>query len=155
MSNKEKILDLYYNQHLKQNKIAEIVGTTTQYVSKVVRTDKRNKEEKEKRKKENSENIKIYLQEYFKTYNRPKKDDNSYEQMIAQQIQDSIELSFSNNNISDYAFVKWNSSAYHTNNKGNLVIDRKLKVGYDVPKSVNMNIKIPTQKYKNRCVYSY
>lgn len=75
--------------------------------------------------------------------------------MIAQQIQDSMELSFSNSNISDYAFVKWNSSAYHTNNKGNLVIDRKLKVGFDVPKSVNMNIKIPAQKYKNRCVYSY
>lgn len=155
MSNKEKILDLYYNQHLKQNEIAKIVDTTTQYVSKVVRTDKRNIEEKEKRKKENSENRKIYLQEYFKTYDRPKKDDNSYEQMIAQQIQDSMELSFSNSNISDYAFVKWNSSAYHTNNKGNLVIDRKLKVGFDVPKSVNMNIKIPTQKYKNRCVYSY
>lgn len=155
MSNKEKILDLYYNQHLKQNEIAKIVDTTTQYVSKVVRTDKRNIEEKEKRKKENSENRKIYLQEYFKTYNRPKKDDNSYEQMIAQQIQDSMELSFSNSNISDYAFVKWISSAYHTNNKGNLVIDRKLKVGFDVPKSVNMNIKIPTQKYKNRCVYSY
>ena len=33
MSNKEKILDLYY-------KIAGIVGTTTQYVSKVVRTKK-------------------------------------------------------------------------------------------------------------------
>lgn len=155
MSNKEKILDLYYNQHLKQNEIAKIVDTTTQYVSKVVRTDKRNIEEKEKRKKKNSENRKIYLQEYFKTYNRPKKDDNSYEQMIAQQIQDSMELSFSNSNISDYAFVNWNSSAYHTNNKGNLVIDRKLKVGFDVPKSVNMNIKIPTQKYKNRCVYSY
>ena len=155
MSNKEKILDLYYNQHLKQNEIAKIVDTTTQYVSKVVRTDKRNIEEKEKRKKENSENRKIYLQEYFKTYNRPKKDDNSYEQMIAQQIQDSMELSFSNSNISDYAFVKWNSSAYHTNNKGNLVIDRKLKVGFDVQKSVNMNIKITTQKYKNRCVYSY
>lgn len=155
MSNKEKILDLYYNQHLKQNEIAKIVDTTTQYVSKVVRTDKRNIEEKEKRKKENSENRKIYLQEYFKTYNRPKKEDNSYEQMIAQQIQDSMELSFSNNNISDYAFVKWNSSAYHTNNKGNLVLNRKLKVGFDVPKSVNMNIKIPTQKYKNRCIYSY
>ena len=112
-------------------------------------------EKREKGKKENSENRKIYLQEYFKTYNRPKKDDNSYEQMIAQQIQDSMELSFSNSNISDYAFVKWNSSAYHTNNKGNLVIDRKLKVGFDVPKSVNMNIKIPTQKYINRCFYSY
>lgn len=155
MSNKEKILDLYYNQHLKQNKIAEIVGTTTQYVSKVVRADKRNKQEKEKRKNENSENRKVYLQEYFKTYDRPKKDDNSYEQMIAQQRQDSMELSFGNNIISDYAFAKWNSSAYHTNTKGNLVIDRKLKVGFDVPKSINMNIKVPTQKYKNRCVYSY
>ena len=155
MSNKEQILDLYYNQHLKQNKIAEIVGTTTQYVSKVVRADKRNKQEKEKRKNENSENRKVYLQEYFKTYDRPKKDDNSYEQMIAQQRQDSMELSFSNNIISDYAFAKWNPNAYHTNSKGNLVLNRNLKVGFDVPKSINMNIKVPTQKYKNRCVYSY
>ena len=155
MNTKEQILDLYYNRHLKQNEIARIVGKSCPYVSKVVKTDKRNKKEKESRKKTNAENRKVYLQEYFKTYARPKKDDNSYEQMIAQQIQDSMELSFSNNNISDYAFVKWNSSAYHTNNKGNLVIDRKLKVGFDVPKSVNMTIKIPTQKYKNRCVYSY
>ena len=155
MSNKEKILDLYYNQHLKQNEIAKLVGTTAQYVSKVVRADKRNKEEKEKRKTENSENRKVYMQEYFKTYNRPKKNDNSYEQMVAQQIQDSLELSFSNNIISDYAYAKWNSSAYHTNSKGNLVLNRNLKVGFDVPKSINMNIKVPTQKYKNRCVYSY
>lgn len=155
MSNKEKILDLYYNQHLKQKQIADIVGTSTQYVSKVVRADKRNKEEKEKRKTENSENRKVYMQEYFKTYNRPKKDDNSYEQMVAQQIQDSLELSFGNNIISNYDYAKWNSSAYHTNSKGNLVLNGNLKVGFDVPKSINMNIKVPTQKYKNRCVYSY
>ena len=155
MTNKDKILDLYYNEHLKQKEIADIVGTSTQYVSKVVRADKRNKEEKEKRKTENSENRKVYIQEYFKTYNRPKKDDNSYEQMVAQQIQDSLELSFSSNIISDYAFAKWNSSAYHTNSKGNLVLNRNLKVGFDVPKSINMNIKVPTQKYKNRYVYSY
>ena len=155
MSNKDKILDLFYNEHLKQKEIADIVGTSTQYVSKVVRADKRNKEEKEKRKIEISENRKVYMQEYFKTYNRPKKDDNSYEQMVAQQIQDSLELSFGNNIISDYAYAKWNSSAYHTNSKGNLVLNRNLKVGFDVPKSINMNIKVPTQKYKNRCVYSY
>ena len=47
MSNKDKILDLFYNKHLKQKEIANIVGTSTQYVSKVVRADKRNKEEKE------------------------------------------------------------------------------------------------------------
>ena len=154
MNTKEQILDLYYNQHLKQNEIAKIVEKSCPYVSKVVKADNRNKQEKENRKKTNAESRKVYLQEYFKTYDRPKKDDNSYEQMIAQQKQDSLELSYSNN-MSDYAFAKWNSSAYHTNSKGNLVIDRKLKVGADIPKSLNMNIKVPTQKYKNRYVYSY
>lgn len=154
MNTKEQILDLYYNRHLKQNEIAKIVEKSCPYVSKVVKTDNRNKQEKETRKKTNAENRKVYLQEYFKTYDRPKKDDNSYKQMLSQQKQDAMELSYSNN-MSDYAFAKWNSSAYHTNSKGNLVIDRKLKVGADIPKSLNMNIKVPTQKYKNRYVYSY
>ena len=154
MIDKQQILDLYYNQHLKQNEIAKIVGTTNQYVSKVVKADSRNNQEKEYRKQINSEQRKTYLQEYFKTYDRPKKDDNSYEQMVAQQKQDVMELSYTSNTMSDYAFAKW-SSIYHTNSKGNLVIDRKLKVCADVPKSINMNIKVPTQKYKNRCVYSY
>lgn len=155
MSNKDRILDLYYNEHLKQKEIADIVGTSTQYVSKVVRADERNKKEKECRKQTNSEKRKIYMQNYFQNYDRPKKEDLAYQQMIAQLGQDILELSFSNNIISDYAFAKWNSSAYHRNNKGNLVLNRNLKVGFDVPKSINMNIKVPTQKYKNRCVYSY
>lgn len=154
MNTKEQIIDLYYNQHLKQNEIAKIVGKSCPYVSKVIKADNRNKQEKETRKKANAENRKVYLQEYFKTYDRLKKDDNSYEQMLAQQRQDAMELSYSNNTMSDYVLAKW-SSIYHTNSKGNLVIDRKLKVGSDVPKSINMNIKVPTQKYKNRYVYSY
>lgn len=154
MNIKEQILDLYYNKHLKQNEIAKIVRKSCPYVSKVVKADNRNKEEKETRKKTNAENRKVYLQKYFKTYDRPKKDDNSYEQMIAQQKQDSMELSYNNNTMSDYALAKW-SSIYHTNSKGNLSIDSKLKVGADIPKTINMNIKVPTQKYKNRYVYSY
>lgn len=155
MSNKDKILDLFYNEHLKQKEIAEIVGTSTQYVSKVVRADSRINQEKEYRKQTNSEQRKIYMQNYFKTYNRPKKEDLVYQQMIAQLEQDILELSFKNNIISDHAFAKWNSSAYHTNSKGNLVLNRNLKVGFDVPKSINMNIKVPTQKYKHKYCYSY
>ena len=155
MSNKDKILDLFYNEHLNQKEIAEIVGTSTQYVSKVVRADSRINQEKEYRKQTNSEQRKIYMQNYFKTYNRPKKEDLAYQQMIAQLEQDILELSFKNNIISDHAFAKWNSSAYHTNSKGNLVLNRNLKVGFDVPKSINMNIKVPTQKYKHKYCYSY
>ena len=155
MSNKDKILDLFYNKHLKQKEIADIVGTSTQYVSKVVRADKRNKEEKESRKQNNSEKRKIYMQNYFKTYNRPKKEDLAQQQMIAQLEKDILKLSFKNNNISDYAFAKWNPNAYHTNSKGNLVLNRNLIVGFDVTKSINMNIKVPTQKYKHKYCYSY
>ncbi len=155
MSNKEKILDLYYNEHLKQNQIAKLLDVTAQYVSKVVKADNRIKQEKATRQKENSQRRKVYMHEYFKTYDRPKKDDNSYEQMLAQQRLDSMELSYSNTNISDYDFAKWNQSAYYRNSKGKLSLVKGLKVGSDVPRTINMNIKVPTQKYKNKYVYSY
>lgn len=148
MDTKEQILDLYYNQHLKQKEIAKIVGKSNPYISKIVRADSRNKREKENRKKENTKNRKDYLQDYFKNYHRPKKNDNSYEQLLALLKQDVLELSYGCNELSDYAFAKWNSSAYHTDKKGNLVIDKKLNVGFDVPKSVNRNVKVPTQKHK-------
>jgi hypothetical protein len=152
---KEDILDLYYNKHLKQNEIAKIVGTSNQYVSKIVKADFRYKQEKENRKTDNAEKRKQYLKDYFENYDRPKKEkDNSYEQLQALHEQASRELSYTNNDISDYAYAKWNLSAYHRNSKGNLVIDRKLKVGFDVPKTINMNIKVPTQRYKNICCFS-
>lgn len=155
MSNKNIILDLYFNQHLKQIEIAEQLNLSKQYVSKIINTDSRNKQEKETRKQSNSEKRTAYLKEYFKTYERHKKDDDSYNQMLARQKQDSYELSYCSNNISDYAYRKWNPSAYNTNSKGNLVLDRKLKVGFDIPKSINMNIKVPTQKYKSRYCFSH
>ena len=52
MNTKEQILNLYYNHHLKQNEIAKIVGKSCPYVSKVVKSDNRNKQEKETRKKQ-------------------------------------------------------------------------------------------------------
>ncbi len=51
--------------------------------------------------------------------------------LILLDIEASKELSYSSE-MSDLAYRKWNSSAYHRNCKGNLVIDRKLKVGADV-----------------------
>ena len=153
---KEKILDLFFNEHLKQINIAQILDVSKQYVSKILKADSRYAEAKQNKLKENAIKRKEYLTEYFKTYQRPKDEDNSYEQMKAQQNQDSLELSYYNSGyINDYAFAKWNLSAYHRNKKGNLILNKDLKVGFDVPRTVNMNIKVPTQKYKNRCLCSY
>ena len=151
MENQENILDLYYNKHLKQKDIATMVGVSKQYVSKVVKADSRCKEEKQTRKDKNAIKRKDYMKEYFKNYVRLKKEDNSYEQLKALQYQDSLELSYSNSNINDYAFAKYNSSIYHRDKNGNLRLNKGIKVGSDVPKTINMNIPIPTQKYKYRC----
>ena len=151
MDNQENILDLYYNKHLKQKDIATEVGVSKQYVSKVVNADRRCKQEKQTRKDDNSIKRQNYMKEYFKSYNRPKKEDNSYEQLQALLNQDSLELSYSNSNINDYAFAKYNSSIYHIDKNGNLKLNKGIKVGNDVPKTINMNIHIPTQKYKYRC----
>ena len=151
MENRENILDLYFNKHLKQKEIATIVGVSKQYISKVIKADSRCKEEKQTRKDENAIKRKDYLKEYYKNYDRPKKEDNSYEQLQALLYQDSLELSYSSSNINDYAFAKYNLSIYHRDKNGNLKLNRGIKVGSDVPKSINMNIKVPTQKYKYRC----
>ena len=152
---KERILDLFFNEHLKQVEIAKIVGVKKQYVSKIVKADSRYAEAKQNKIEENAIKRKEYLKDYYKTYKRPKQEDNSYEQLKAQQLQDSLELSYSSGNINDYAFAKWNISAYHRNSKGNLVLNKGLNVGFDVPRTINMNIKVPTQKYRNRCLCSY
>ena len=155
MDTKEQILDLYYNKHLKQNEISKIVGKSSPYISKIVKVDKRSTQEKEMRKKMNKERRTTYLQQYFATYKRQKQNDNTYEQMKAQQRQDAIELYYNGQNISDYDYVKCNLSAYCRNSKGNLLVDRKLNVSADIPRKVNMNIKVPSQKYKKRFTYSY
>lgn len=151
MENRENILDLYFNKHLKQKEIATIVGVSKQYVSKVIKADSRYSEEKQTRKDENAIKRKDYLKEYYKNYDRPKIEDNSYEQLQALLYQDSLELSYSSSNINDYAFAKYNLSIYHRDKNGNLKLNKGIKVGNDVPKTINMNIPVPTQKYKYRC----
>ena len=151
MENRENILDLYFNKHLKQIEIATIVGVSKQYVSKVIKADSRYAEEKQTRKDENAIKRKDYLKEYYKNYDRPKIEDNSHEQLQALLYQDSLELSYSSSNINDYAFAKYNSSIYHRDKNGNLKLNKGIKVGNDVPKTINMNIPVPTQKYKYRC----
>ena len=151
MENRENILNLYFNKCLKQKEIATIVGVSKQYVSKVIKADSRYKEEKQTRKDENAIKRKDYLKEYYKNYDRPKKEDNSYEQLQALLYQDSLELSYSSSNINDYAFAKYNLSIYHRDKNGNLKLNKGIKVGNDVPKTINMNIPVPTQKYKYRC----
>ena len=69
---KEQILDLYFNKHLKQKEIAEIIHSSQQYISKIVKKDERYETEKISRKSINTEKRKIAQADYQKNYVRKK-----------------------------------------------------------------------------------
>ena len=88
VDNKEKILDLFFNEHLKQVDISKELNVSKQYVSKIVKADSRYENAKQNKLQKNSTKRKQYLKDYFKTYKRPKKEDTTYKQLKAQQNQD-------------------------------------------------------------------
>ena len=153
IDNKNYILDKYYNEHDKPTNIAKELNVHPSYITKIIKNDTRYIKEKEYRAEISRENRKIAKRDWIRNKRQSESDKQLYEFVKQQHIESSKELSYSSE-MSDLAFIKWNSSAYHRNSKGNLVIDRKLKVVSDIPKSINMNIKIPTQKYKKKYCYS-
>ena len=135
MDKKEQILDLYFNKHLKQTEIAEKVNASQQYISKIIKKD-----EKSSRKSSNAEKRKIAQAEYQKNYVRKKDKDIAYEQLLAQQRQDALELSYNSHPLSNYAFKKANSSIYtYDSIKNQFVMIRGIKAGFDAPKRISMN----------------
>lgn len=150
---KDYIIDKYYNEHEKPSIIAKELNVDPSYITKIIKKDTRYKQERQYRAEVSKENRRIAKKEWIRNKRQTEADKQLYEFVKQQHIEVSKELSYSSE-LSDLAYMKWNSSAYHRNSKGNLVIDRKLKVGLDIPKSINMNIKIPTQKYKKKYCYS-
>lgn len=136
MDKKEQILYLYFNKHLKQTEIAEKVNASQQYISKTIKYEN----EKSSRKSINAEKRKIAQAEYQKNYVRKKEKDIAYEQLLEQQRQDSIELSYNPHPLSDYAFKKFNSSIYtYDCIKNQFVMLKGIKAGFDAPKRISMN----------------
>ena len=136
---KEQILDLYFNKHLKQKEIAEIIHSSQQYISKIVKKDERYEIEKSSRKSINAEKRKIAQADYQKNYVRKKNKDIAYEQLLAQQKQDAIELSYNAHPLSDYACRKANSSIYHYNSKRNqYVMIKGIKASIDWPRRISV-----------------
>ena len=153
IDNKNYILDKYYNEHDKPTNIAKELNVNPSYITKIIKNDTRYIQEKEYRAQISRENRKIAKRDWIRNKRQSESNKQLYEFVKQQHIEASKELSYTSD-LSDLTYRKWNSSAYHRNSKGNLIIDRKLKVCSDVPKSINMNIKIPTQKYKKKYCYS-
>ena len=92
MSNKEKIIDLFYNKHLKPIDISLELNVSNAYISKVIKKDFRYHKEKDQRKQQNKQKHKEQTIEYIKLKQKSNRD--SYETHKAQLKQDAKELSY-------------------------------------------------------------
>lgn len=141
MEKKEQILALYFNKHLKQKEISDIVNVSQQYISKTIKEDGRYEQEKSYRKSINAEKRKIAQAEYQKNYIRSSKKDMIYEQLLELQKQDTIELSYNAHPLSDYACKKTNSSIYYYDSKKNqYVMQRGIKASVDLPRRISCKV---------------
>ena len=67
MDKKERILQMYFEEHQKQDIIAETVGVSQSYISQVIQKDTRYTSEKEIRHNESMQKKAEYNKEYSKT----------------------------------------------------------------------------------------
>ena len=138
MTNKEKILKLYYEEKLNTILISEKLHISKQYVSKIVRMDTRHNIEKDRRKEESA----IRQRERNIKCIEKKRKQVRAEQIDAimemKHFQASCELS-GRRTINNRAFRNWNSSIYQFYDKSKeyrVKQEFKDKVSYAVPKKI-------------------
>lgn len=153
MVDTKDILYKYFELHEKPSTIAKELNVVPSYVTKVVQKDNRYNEEKEYRLNLSKEKRKKDKRDWIRNKRQNDANKELYEFVKMQHIQAAKDLSYSPT-LSDWAFKKWNSGAYHTNSKGDLVLNRNLNATYDVAKKLNTHITIPTQKYKKQYYFS-
>ena len=133
---KDKIFSLFYIEHLKVKEIAEKVKVSAAYVTKVIKTDSRYKEEKNFRKEKSKEKRKLAQNNFIKQKRENKRIEDNYSFVQSQHIQASMELS-KTKKLTDENYRKWNKSAYKYNSsRHRYEFDKKLGRSYDVPKYI-------------------
>ena len=139
----EKILKMYFEEHMKQKDIADYFKVSAEYISKVVRNDVRYQEEKQRRHQEAKSRKAKYNKEYLETYERKKdkSDKEDYEKLQALLDSDARQMSRHSFEIYTDAFVKSNISAYKQDKDGNLILDDKIKTSYALPKKYKRKVK--------------
>ena len=139
MSNKEKILELYFDKKMKQIDISKILGISQNAVSKTLKLDDRFQKEKDNRKQINKKIHNKVIQNSVENKRKilKEKNDNDFYILKEMHKQASIELSGGKKTIGDIAYRNWNKSAYKFDkNRKSYILRKEINAGYDVPKKI-------------------
>lgn len=133
---KDKIIELFFIRHLSVKEIADSIGTSSAYITKIIKTDDRYVGEKQYRKEKSKEKRKQDKNNFMKNKREQKRIDDNYSFVQAQHYQATRELSKSRH-ITNETYRKWNSSAYKYNPlKKRYEFDEKLGRASDIPKYI-------------------
>lgn len=135
-TNKEKIIELFYLQHIKAKDIAEQIDVSEAYITKIIKQDVRYLEEKNFRKSLSKVNRKTMQNDFVKRKREKQRIEDNYSYVQSQHIQATMELSKSKH-LSNESYREWNISAYHYNpSKKRYEFEEGLGRSYDVPKYI-------------------
>lgn len=133
---KDKIIEMFFINHLSVKEIADSIGTSSAYITKIIKTDERYVMEKQYRKEKSKEKRKQDKNNFMKNKREQKRIDDNYSFVQAQHYQATKELSKSRH-ITNETYRKWNSSAYKYNPlKKRYEFDEKLGRASDIPKYI-------------------
>ena len=149
---KDKIIDLFYEKHLRPSDIAEQLKVAKSYITKVIQKDSRYIEEKESRKAKNKEKNKIQKRVCAKNRREKEKQERQeYEKLMLLINNDNVILS-TKKKENDLQEAKWNRSVYeYDENSSDLVLNPNVNAGYNLAKRVR-NIVNP-DSIKSKRIY--
>ena len=149
---KDKIIDLFYEKHLRPSDIANELKVAKSYITKVIQKDSRYIEEKESRKAKNKEKNKIQKRVCAKNRREKEKQERQeYEKLMLLINNDNVILS-TKKKENDLQEAKWNRSVYeYDENSSDLVLNPNVNAGYNHAKRVR-NIVNP-DSIKSKRIY--
>lgn len=133
-SNKNRIIQMYYIEHLRPTDIAKALNIDNGYITRIIKQDARYETEKQQRKQFNEQKNKEQTIAYIKAIRYSQKED--YE-ILQYQLKMDSKIESRNSTISKANFRKYNSSAYNYNsNKKQFELDRNINAPYCFPKVI-------------------
>lgn len=142
MRNKDLIVYLYFNEHMKPVDIAKKIGVSRSAVTQVLQKDEKYKISKEVRKENNQKNRKCKKAQQKSQIRKKMSERREFDDLVLRKMHDqaSMELS-APRKLSDMGYRNWNKSAFKYNTeKRRFEFDENLGRSYDVPKYIKVNL---------------
>ena len=147
---KDKIIELFFEKHLRPIEIAKKLKVGMPYITKIIQKDSRYIREKETRRLENKEKNKTQKLIYAQNRRKKEKEEKQEYQKLLVQINRDNEYLSTKKKENDLQFANWNRSAYeYDKDSSDLVLKNDINTGFNVAKRVS-NIVNPNTIKSNK-----